>query len=113
MLDSLVCFRQVNNAPVWRLDCHTYTGGLWPPGSALTSVRLPQAHHSTYIKPFSLKYFSAPGCKGADKPFLTMSLATRCPKAGCSSLKSLKLSNPAFTIRYTFSSGPSAAVTKD
>src|SRR3546814_8720099 len=26
MLDSLLCFRQVNNAPVWRLDCHTYTG---------------------------------------------------------------------------------------
>src|SRR3546814_8793748 len=99
MLDSLLCFRQVNNAPVWRLDCHTYKGGLWPPGSALPSVRLPQAHHPPYIKPFSLKYFSAPGCKGAEKPFFTMSLDHRCPKAGWSFLMVLKLSNYALIDR--------------
>src|SRR5690554_6867181 len=65
-----------------------------------------------YSKPCSLKNFSAPGCRGADKPFFTMSSLTRCAKAGCRRLKSSKLLNTAFTTSYTYSSATSSEVTK-
>src|SRR5690606_41797377 len=57
----------------------------------LVSIRL------SYSSPFSLKYFSAPLCKGADRPFLTMSSFFRFANAGCKRLKSSKLSNTALT----------------
>src|SRR5690554_1668600 len=63
--------------------------------------------HSGYSRPFTLTDFSAPGCGGADRPCLAVSLGWRWPNAGCSFLKSSNLSTTAFTIRYTVSSGTS------
>ena len=76
-----------------RTTFHVRRSGRRP---AVSPAGVPSPGRS-YIQPFSLKYFAAPSCSGADRPSLTMSSGFRLANAGCRRLKRSKLSKTAFT----------------